>query len=194
MRLDSFILLAGLAATAATLSAQQAPADHQALPKKNIPAVELTLGYTYLHANAPPGSCACFSLNGGYGAVAFNLPRGFSLVGDISGAHSGSVAATNQSISVVNYLFGPRYSWRSGGRFTPYGQFLLGGSTELSSLAAVQHVSAFAFSPGGGVNAQISNHLGWNIGELDWLHSQLPNAVNNRQNDLRVNTGLILRF
>jgi hypothetical protein len=157
--------------------------------------MELSLGYAYLHANAPPGSCECFSFNGGYGSVAMNFPHGISLVGDISAATAGNVSGTTENLTIVNYLFGPRFSWRpSSSRFTPYGQFLLGGSSQSSNIAAVPNASAFALSLGGGASARLTPHLGWNLAEADWLHSQLPNAVNNRQNDLRISSGIIFRF
>jgi hypothetical protein len=170
-------------------------AGGQGKAPRPVPTFEVGLGYTYLHANAPPGTCECFSFNGGYGVFVANLPHGLSVVGDISAATASNISGTTEGLTVVNYLFGPRYSWRPGsGRFTTYGQFLLGGSSQSSNIAAVPHVSAFAYSPGGGVSVGLSRHFGLNLGEVDWLHSQLPNAGNNRQNDLRISSGVLFRF
>jgi hypothetical protein len=202
MRIDKVILLAGFMTFAAYLSAEPtqvaSPVSSVGGPgeaSKANPAIEVSLGYTYLHANAPPGTCECFSFNGGYGAFIANLPHGLSVVGDISAATASNISGTTEGLTVVNYLFGPRYSWRPGsGRFTTYGQFLLGGSSQSSNIAAVPHVSAFAFSPGGGVSVGLTHHFGLNLAEVDWLHSQLPNAGNNRQNDLRISSGVLFRF
>jgi len=184
-----------MVAIAASASAQVNRAAKTDSTVDQPPGLEVSLGYVYLHANAPPGSCQCFSLNGGDGAVSVNLRRGFSIVGDISAAHADNIADTTQSLTIFNYLFGPRYTLRRGsGRFAPYGQVLLGGSTESSSVQAVQSASAFAFSLGGGLNARLTHRLGWDVVQADWLHSQLPNGVNNRQNDLRIGSGIILRF
>jgi hypothetical protein len=159
------------------------------------PRFEVGLGYNYRRANAPPGSCQCFSLNGGYASLTLNVARGLSLVADGSAAFADDVVDTQQSILVVNYLFGPRYSWRRDThKVTPFGQALLGGSTELSDVAPVQHVSSFAFSLGGGVNARLTHRLGWNVGEVDWVHSQFPNGSNNRQNELKIASGVAFRF
>ena len=38
-----------------------------------IPRYELGLNYNYFHANAPPGQCGCFSLNGGSGTVVITV-------------------------------------------------------------------------------------------------------------------------
>jgi hypothetical protein len=79
--------------------------------------------------------------------VVFNMPRGFSIVADLTAVHAGSVSGTTQSITVFNYLFGPRYTFRNvSRRFLPYEQALGGGSQELSSYTAVQNVLGAAFS------------------------------------------------
>ena len=202
MRLERILVLFGAVGFAALLSAEPVQVASPVSgdsgageASRSIPKVEVSLGYSYLHANAPPGTCECFSLNGGYGAFVANFPHGLSLVADVSAATASNISGTKESLTVVNYLYGPRYSWRMrSDRLTPYGQFLVGGSSQSSNVAAVPSVSAFAFSTGGGVNLRLSQHLGWNLAEADWLHSELPNAVNNRQNDLKINSGITFRF
>jgi hypothetical protein len=51
-----FVILLGL------LLAVVAPALAQ-----DSPRIELGVNYTYVRANAPPGDCGCFSMNGGAG-------------------------------------------------------------------------------------------------------------------------------
>jgi outer membrane immunogenic protein len=177
-----------LLALAPSLTAQVVHQPGQTAP------FEVTIGYSFLHANAPAGMCGCFSMNGGVGTFAYNAPHGLAIVADISGGHSNAVSGTPQSISLITYLAGPRFNWQLGSsRYTPYGQVLIGESTELSNYAFSQSVSGFAFMPGGGVKIRLSPHVGVNV-EADWLHSDIPNNSNNRQNDLRVSTGLIFRF
>jgi outer membrane immunogenic protein len=156
-------------------------------------AVELGFNYTYIRANAPPAACGCFSMGGG-GHLVVNMPHGLSLVADLDATHASKINGTTQSITVFNYLVGPRYSYRTSSRFTPYVQVLLGGSEELSNDAFVQNSNAFAVSGGGGVSRVLTPHLAWNIVEVDYIYSRLPNAVNDHQNDLRVSTGITLRF
>ena len=190
MRFPKKTLIAALLALSSTVIAWAQQTGVEGAPK-----VELTLGYTYLHANAPPGECDCFSLNGGFGAASVALSHGWSAVTDLSAAHAGNISNTTQSVTIFNYLFGPRYTLRrSSKRFTPYGQFLIGGTHEYSNYAPVASTNAFAFSLGGSVNTRLSRHIGLNLIEVDWVHSLLPNGSNDRQNDLRVNTGIILRF
>jgi len=157
------------------------------------PALEIGVNYDFFHANAPPGACGCFSMSGAGGTLAFNAPYGISAVADLSGGHAHGVDGTSQNISLFNYVFGPRYSYRRTRHFTPYVEGLVGRSMEISNYAYVQQVSALAAMGGGGVSMPITRLIGWDV-EADYAYSKLPNAVNNNQSTLRVSTGLLLRF
>jgi hypothetical protein len=200
MRFDRTILLTVLIALSYTLSgrtvsAQARPTQVFGTEPGQITVLETSVGYTFLHANAPPGQCGCFSASGGYGSAVFNMPHGFGIVADLTAVHASNIAGTTQSITVFNYLFGPRYSFRTlSKRFVPYAQILGGGSQELSNYTAVQNVNGAAFSVGGGVSTTLKPHFGWTIVEADWVHSYIPNAQNNVQNDIRVSTGLTFRL
>jgi outer membrane immunogenic protein len=192
MRFDKTTLLAATLAifTTLPLHAQQvfgtAPGQ--------TPVLEASLGYTFLHANAPPGQCGCFSANGGFGSLVVSMPHNFGVVADLNVVHNGNVGGT-QSFTLFNYLFGPRYSLRKiSRRFTPYVQVLGGGSQQFSSYAAAQGLQGPAFSVGGGVSTVVKPHLGWTIVEADWIHSYIPNAQNNLQNDIRVSTAITFRL
>jgi len=159
-----------------------------------VARVEIGLGDAFFHANAPPSSCACFSLNGGTASAAVNLPHGISLVVDFSGVHAGHINGTAENITLFDYLGGPRYSYRTHSRITPYVQGLLGASTEHTNNAALPNSSAFAVSAGVGLNAILARHLSWTVFETDYVYSQLPNGVNGYQNDFRVSSSFVLRF
>ncbi len=195
MRFDKKVLLTALLALSATVSTQTHAQEIFGTEPGQTPVLETSVGYTYLHANAPPGQCGCFSANGGYASAVFNMPRRFGIVADLAAAHTNTVGATTQSITVFNYLFGPRYRLKPVfKRYVPYAQMLGGGSEEISSYTAVQGVVGAAFSVGGGVSTTINPHFGWTIFEVDWVHSYVPNAQNNLQNDLRVSSGITFRL
>jgi len=195
MRFDKTILLTAFLALSATISAQTGAAETFGIDPGETPVLETSAGYTFIHANAPPGQCGCVSANGGYGSAVISLPRGFAIVADLAAVHTNTVGATTQSITVFNYLFGPRYRFRPVlKRYIPYAQILGGGSQEYSSYAAVQNVRGAAFSVGGGVSTTINRHFGWTIVEADWVGSRLPNAQNNLQNDLRISSGFTFRL
>jgi peptidoglycan-associated lipoprotein len=156
-----------------------------------VAPVEIGLGYAYFHANAPPSGCGCFSLNGGTGSLIVNATHGISIVADLSGAHASQVNGTAENISIFNYLVGPRYSYRTHSHYTPYVQGLVGGSSEFTNNVSLQNTSAFAASAGVGLNALFSHHWSWNIFEVDYVYSQLPNGVNSYQNDFRASSSLL---
>lgn len=184
-----------LAATALLFTVSSAATSRgQAIPQYRSAGSSLELGanYSFLHANAPAGSCGCFSANGGSGDVVLNLPHAFSAVGEVSGYKANAISGTTQNVTVLNYLFGGRYSVPTHSRLRLYGQALFGASHESSNYAYVQSANAFAFSLGGGAHLPVGRRLGINLVQADWLHSTLPNAGNNRQNDLRLGIGLYL--
>lgn len=185
MRFDKTVWLTAFLALSTMLPAQSRATETFGIDPGQTPVLETRVGHMFLYANAPPGQCVCFSANGGYASGVFNLPHGLSLVADFASAHADTVGATTQSITVFNYLFGPRYTFRTlSHRFLPYAQVLGDGPEEISSYTAVQSVTGAAFSVGGGVSTTLNRHFGWTIVEADWVHSYIPNAQNNLQNDL----------
>lgn len=164
------------------------------LGEGEVPRAELGLSYNYIHANAPPGQCGCFSLNGGSGTLIYNLRSKWGAVADVSEAHASNVNGTGQDITILNYLFGVRYSKRNSTRFVPYGQFLFGGAKEDVNFQFVINRNAFGFATGGGVNTRLSRRFGMTVMQADWVYTRIPNSKNNRQNDIRISTGLLYRF
>src|SRR5208283_1643041 len=67
--------------------------------------MEISAGYSYLRANAPPGQCGCFNMNGGSGAFAANLGHGFSGVGDFGAYFQNSVVGSSRSLTLETFLF-----------------------------------------------------------------------------------------
>ena len=160
----------------------------------DVPRMEVGLNYDYVHANAPPGQCGCFSLNGGSATFTYNIRPSWAGVADVMVAHASNVGATQQNITIVNYLFGPRYSYRNHTRFVPYGQFLFGGAKEDVNFQFTINRNAFGFATGGGVNTRLSRRWGMTIVQGDWVYTRIPNAKNDRQNDVRISTGVLYRF
>ncbi len=195
MRLGKTALLAALIALSATLSAQVRKPEEFGIDPGQTPVMEVSLGFSFLRTNTPPGQCGCVSLNGGFGSLVVNTPHGISMVADLSAVHAPNVAGTQQSITIFNYLFGPRYSLRTvSRRFTPYVQVLAGGSQEMSNYVSVQTVKGVGISGGGGVSKTFNPRIGWNVVEADWIHSQIPNAQSDRQNNLRISSAITFRF
>src|ERR1700679_3177701 len=116
-----------LAATALLFTVSLAATSRgQAMPHYQSTGSSLEFGanYSFLHANAPAGNCGCFSANSGSGDVVLNLPRAVSLLGEVSGYKSNAISGTTQNVTILNYLFGGRYTVPTHSRLRLYGQAL----------------------------------------------------------------------
>jgi outer membrane immunogenic protein len=191
MHFRSAALLLVLVALSGVLHAQAVPS---ATGRGDVPRVEIGANYNYFHANAPPGQCGCFALNGGSGTVIVNLRPAWSGVADIAVAFANNVDNTQQNITIINYLFGPRYSWRSSSRFVPYGQVLFGGAKENVNFEFTINRNSFGLLGGGGVTTRLGRQFGLTIADVSYVYTRIPNAKNNTQNNIRVATGITYRF
>lgn len=189
-----FLWIAAVAAGAQTPGPTPTPTIQFGLDPGQIAVMEIGGDYAYFHANAPPGKCGCFALEGGGGGFAVNAIHGISLVVDMATAKADGVNGTSQNIRIFNFLGGPRYSLRTRSLFTPYAQALLGESEEISNLSFVSNRNAFAASGGVGVNRPLGRYFGWKIVEASYLYSRLPNGSNDHQSDFRLTTGFFLRL
>jgi outer membrane immunogenic protein len=184
----SFLALFFLSIAPATIFAQ------------NQPAHELAFDYTYVHTNAPPAGCGCFSMNGGGGSYAYHYGPQFALLVDVEAVHASKVDANGDDLTLTSFLAGPRFYYRRpSARWVPYGQILIGGVRGTGSLAAANssgEVSpvALGVTLGGGVEYNISRTLTLRVAEVDYFLTTFPNYVNGRQNNLRVTAGAAYHF
>src|ERR1700722_6662939 len=91
--------------------AQARPTTVFGLEPGQTSVVDVGLNYAYVGANAPPGVGGCFSMNGGGGNLVINMQHGVSLVADLQTTHANNINGTPQTITIFDYLFGPRYSY-----------------------------------------------------------------------------------
>jgi outer membrane immunogenic protein len=163
------------------------------------PPLELTLAYSEVHTNAPPGGCGCFWMEGGKLDANVHLYRDWSAVAEIGGQHADNISAFNPQLSLVSYLFGPRYTYHSTHRLAPFAQVLVGGVHGFDAFFPGPKVSggaadAFAMAAGGGLNINLSRYLAVRPFEVDYFLTHLPNNQGDRQNNLRLSAGIIVRF
>jgi outer membrane immunogenic protein len=165
-----------------------------------LPSQEVALDYTYIHTNAPPGGCGCFSMNGGGGSYAYHYRPRFALVVDAQAAHAAKIDATGLDLTLISVLAGPRLFFGSQhSRFAPYGQVLVGGVRASGGLAPANSDGAawsvsFASTVGGGLEYRVSRPLTIRVFEADYFLTTFDNNVNGAQNNLRLTTGAAYRF
>ena len=159
-----------------------------------IPRLELGANYNFFHANAPPGQCGCFSLNGGSGTVLLNVTPVWGVVADIMVGHATNVDDSLQNITIFNYLFGARYTRRTSKRFVPYGEAMFGGAKEDVNFQFTINRNAFGLAAGGGVSTRLKGKFGLTAVQVDYVYTQIPNGQNDRQNNIRIATGITYGF
>jgi len=179
------------------------------------PRIEWFMGYSYLRAvpELAEGNRLVY-LNGGSTSVALNFNRYFGIVGDFGGFNDSRLLLTGAGLSandqidkgtVFTYLGGPRLSYRKFDRVTPFVQVLAGGihasEITLSGCAAgctlLPSANAFAMTAGGGVDVRIHHRLALRLIQAEYMMTRfddLNTGSSATQNDMRISTGLVLRF
>jgi len=189
----SLIGLTTLLGLTLTLSAVRSAAA------QDVPLGEAGIDYNYVHTNAPPGGCGCFSMNGGDAWIDYNLPRSFAIVAQVSSQHASNIGGSGADLTLTSYLFGYRYSLHKSGQFVPFAQVLLGAAHASGSFAPGNagypgSANAFAMTAGGGLDMSLSSRFGVRAFQVDYYFTRFANGVNDRQNNLRISTGVIFRF
>ncbi len=150
--------------------------------------------FQFTRANAPPGQCGCFWMTGGGGEIHRSFTQAWGAAVDVYYGRNGQINNTDEQISVFNYLAGPRYTYHTYNRYTPYGEALVGISRVSSNYYAYKSGdNSLAAQAGLGVEVWVSKHLSVPV-EADWVFSRAVNGVNTRQNNSRVGVGVMYRM
>jgi hypothetical protein len=164
-------------------------------------------GYAYTNTNLAPFNTYVApnrgGLNGWQGTLEGKLFPLLGIVADLTGQYGsldvgeicpvvpvglggGGCTTFNLSTHEYNAMFGPRVGTTIG-KFRPFGEFEIG----------VGHVSAgsesntsFATALGGGLDCKIFHAVAWRV-EADYVHTRFFSAG---QNNVRISTGIVLRF
>lgn len=170
----------------------------QAVPAGSIAAdltrFEVGGNYMLFRANAPPGQCGCFFMNGGGGTFLMNITPAWSAVADVVYIKASNLNGSTQDLSVINYFFGPRYTYRNHTRWIPYAEILVGGSKADMNFRFDLNAQALGVQGGGGVRTMLKPRWGLTIAEVSYVHTSVPNATNNTQNNTRLATGITYHF
>jgi outer membrane protein OmpA-like peptidoglycan-associated protein len=185
----------GLGAFAASAAFAQSKPQFKLLDATRY---DLSVGYNNIRANAPPGGCTCFDMNGGFVFGTVRLTEWLGISGEFTGGHSSNISLLGQGLTLTTFTGGPRISHRFR-KFTPFGEVMVGGAhgsgsyfpTKLSSYSSA---SSFAVSTGGGLDVGLNSRFSVRALDLQYLRTSFPNGVNNEQNQLMIGAGLIIKF
>ncbi len=185
-----YLMLSGCIAA----SSQQTVRDTNFMP----PHFSVAAGYNLIRANAPPGSCQCFSMNGGFVSGDLNLSPWLGVTGQFTYNRSKQISSLGQDLSLTTYKAGPKIFWAHF-RFTPFVEYLLGGahggnSYFPSSTSDSTSANSFTYSPGAGLDIRLTSHLSVRAIEAEYVHTGFPNGGNNAQNQLQIGAGAVASF
>jgi opacity protein-like surface antigen len=160
--------------------------------------IDLAGGYNLVNANAPPGSCGCFTMNGAFVSADANLNDRLSLLAESNGGQASNISALGQNLTLGTLMAGPRVSWPHF-RYAPYGEFVAGvahgtGSYFPSATSTSGSAWSFAFAAGGGLDFNLTDRLGIRLFDARYLRTSFPNATNASQNQIQIESGVVIHF
>jgi outer membrane immunogenic protein len=171
-----------------------------ALAQQDTYSGDVAAAYHWMRANAGPGQCGCFGMNGGGLSGSWNFRSSWSAVVDISAENTSSTPPANNSLTLVSYLAGARYTlpqpWLNGNhKPQPFAQIILGAAHAGGGEAGVADGSyKFATRIGGGIDVPLSARFAVRIIQIDYYLTTFANATNNHQNNLLVGAGIVYRW
>lgn len=156
--------------------------------------------YHWVRSNTQPGACGCFDLNGGGISGSWNVRTRLAVVAEIGGEYAGNGPDTGNSLTLISYLAGARYTlpqpWRRSLHSPqPFAQVLVGAAHAGGGIAgAGDSTTAFAARMGGGIDLPVTDHFAFRIIQIDYYLTESANSTNDHQNNLLVGTGLVYRW
>ena len=191
-----FVVCTMMAPLTVVVAAQAASASAE---KKNL--VDVSVTYSGLRTNAPVGGSDIFWMQGGSGELAIPVWRGLSLVGAVDGRRVGTIPNFNVGQSRVAGLGGVRVRVPTHTLFQPFAQAMVGGVHGFDSYFPAPtgrypttYDTSFAMTLGGGVDLAVSKHVWIRVVQADYFYTGLRNLDGNRQNQIRIGGGVVVRF
>src|SRR5665213_2921172 len=158
----------------------------------STPKVELFVGYTYWWAVPGHADNRIAEMNGASASLAYNFNRYLGLAVDVGGfkvdslkfsslgAGSTPTRVVDADSNVLTFLIGPRLSFRSHSRLTPFLQVLggaaLADTVTVTGCTAQIYVciplpreTAFAMTAGCGLDLRLNHRIAWRVLQAEFL-------------------------
>ena len=142
-------------------------------------------------------------MNGASGQIAYNVNKWISAVGD-AGYYTMKPTLSTGTIGLtlhgteISYLLGPRITYRHLGRFTPFGQILIGMVHDTPTTLDDPFKSEFklGYDVGAGIDVRIRSYLAIRPVAIDVMRTQFAEEGSTRQvqDNFRVSAGVVFRF
>lgn len=161
----------------------------------NAPRAEFFGGYQFLRASSGlnvPG-INNFNLNGWDAAVNGYFNRYFGMTADFSGSYGTPQAAGVVGVKthLHTFMFGPVVRAPMS-KVTPFAHALFGGGhASLSAVGTSVSETDFTWAAGGGLDLNLSPHVGIRVAQADFLQTRVASAS---QNHFRYSAGIVFKF
>jgi opacity protein-like surface antigen len=156
---------------------------------QDSPKAEVFGGYSYVHTSE---AGVGFNFNGGTGSLSVNPNKTLGLVADFGGYHTSKFGV---GANLFTYLFGPKLAFRSNEKVTPFVHVLFGGAhLSAGGFGLSGSDNAFAVAFGGGVDAKVNKNIAIRVAQVEYLLTKFTDGVDDRQNNVRISTGIVFRF
>jgi len=166
-------------------------------PGRIVPRFEIAGMFNYVNFH-PGGGFESFNNYGGSGSFTWNVSRWVGLTEELGGlSYNRNVTGTSTTGGITTFLLGPRLNLRKFDYFVPFAEFLLGGAHAGPPMTGNASQSAFAVAAGGGVDIVLTKNIAWRFAQIDYLMTNFSGASlggNARQDNLRLGTGVVVRF
>ncbi len=166
-------------------------------PGKLVAKFEIGGMFDYVNFN-PGEGFSSFNNYGGSGSFTWNTTRYLGLTEELGGLNfNRSVNGVSEHGGITTFLFGPRLNLRRFDYFIPFAEFLVGSAHAGIPMTGTNSETSFALAAGGGVDIALSRFIVWRFAEIDYLKTYFSGASLGqfyRQNNLRLGTGIVLRF
>ena len=155
------------------------------------PGFEVSGNYEYVRFNPGNGESG-INCQGGSGVFGAYLTSQVGIIGDFGGCKITGLPS-GASAHGLNYLFGPRFYFRTNGRVSPFVQVLFGGERLSAGVTGVGSASssAFAMTGGGGADVRLTKHVSLRAIQVEYFYTHFSSAS---QNNLRLQSGVVWRF
>jgi OmpA family/PKD domain len=170
--------------------------DGDTPPGRLVARYEVAGMFDYANLN-PGGGFQSFSGFGGSGEFVWNPSRWVGLVEQVGGlGYNRTVNGTPLHGGVTTLMAGPRLNLRRD-YLIPFAEFLVGGSHVGIPFTGTQSQSSFSLVAGGGVDLVLTRNISWRFAEIDYLMTNFSGSSlggNGRQDNIRLGTGIVIRF
>jgi hypothetical protein len=168
--------------------------------------IDLAVTYDALHTNHI--TAQSFWMQGGAVELGARMYRGLGIVARVEGDHAGANNTTDEPLSLVTTVFGPRYTLETRShRYAIFGEGLFGISNGFKSLfsegsgpvgssnaGTTSSSNALAADVGGGLDVRLNRRFALRAVRASYLYTQFPNTTTNVQNSLSLSAGLVVRL